>query len=117
MNPTVYNISSCVNQPLIKSPTENQCPYRRLHLHGPGLPDLVLARVQIESLVLQNLPLAHDVPHVSVEEVLQRRDDGLVAASDVSALNFAQRVFGLTHADQCGTWKMEIAFFIIKFNF
>ena len=31
--------------------------HRRLQLHGPGLPDLVLAGVQVQPLVLKDLPL------------------------------------------------------------
>ena len=74
--------------------------HRRLELHGPGLADLVLADVEVEALVLEDLALAHDVLHLGVEEARERRDERVVAAADVVALVLAQRLLGLTHADQ-----------------
>ena len=71
-----------------------------MELHRSGLADFVLARVQIEPFVLQDLPLAGDVLHFALEEGLQRGDQTLVTAPDVVPLALAQRLFGLTDPDQ-----------------
>ena len=78
--------------------------HRRLELHAAGLADAVLARVQIQTLVLQDLPLPHDVLHLAVEEDLERGDDRVVAATDVVPLQLTQGLLGLPDAYQCRTW-------------
>ena len=45
--------------------------YRRLQLHGPGLPDLVLAGVQVQPLVLKDLPLLQILFKVSYMAALK----------------------------------------------
>ena len=60
--------------------------YRCLIQHGTSLPHSVLTSVQVQPLVLQDLPLSHDVPHLPVEEPGEGRDHPLVTSSDVLLL-------------------------------
>ena len=77
--------------------------HRRLKLHAPGLPDSILARVQVQTLVFQDLPFPHDVFHLPVQKGVERGDDGVVATADVIPLQLAQRLLGLPDSDQCRT--------------
>ena len=54
-----------------------------LVLHAPGLPDLVLAGVQVQPLVLQHLPLPHDVLHLTIKKPLKRSNESLISSPDV----------------------------------
>ena len=60
--------------------------YRRLIQHSPSLPHSVLTSVQVQSLVLQDLPLSHDVLHLPLQEPGEGGDHPLVASSDVFLL-------------------------------
>ena len=60
--------------------------YRGLIQHTAGFPHSVLTSVQVESLVLQDLPLPHDVLHLPVQEPGEGRDHPLVASPDVLLL-------------------------------
>ena len=64
--------------------------YRGLIQHTAGFPHSVLTSVQVESLVLQDLPLPHDVPHLPVQEPGEGGDQALIASSDVLLLQQAQ---------------------------
>lgn len=74
--------------------------HRWLHLHGSGLANLVLGRVQIQPLVLQDLSLPQDVPHVTVQELLERSNESVVTTSDKVAFNLAQGLLCLSHSNQ-----------------
>ena len=60
--------------------------YRGLIQHSTSLPHSVLTSVQVQSLVLQDLPLSHDVPHLPVQEPGEGGDHPLVTSSDVFLL-------------------------------
>ena len=64
--------------------------HRGLIQHTAGFPHSVLTSVQVESLVLQDLPLPHDVPHLPVQEPGEGRDHPLVTRPDVFLLQQSQ---------------------------
>ena len=64
--------------------------YRWLIQHSTSLPHSVLTGVQVQSLVLQDLPLSHDVLHLSLQEPGEGGDHPLVTSSDVFLLQQAQ---------------------------
>ena len=60
--------------------------HRSLVQHTPSFSHSVLASVKVESLVLQDLPLPHDVLHLPVQEPGEGGDHPLVASPDVLLL-------------------------------
>ena len=64
--------------------------YRWLIQHSTSLPHSVLTGVQVQSLVLQDLPLPHDVLHLPVKEPGEGRDHPLISGPDVLLLQESQ---------------------------
>ena len=54
--------------------------------HAPRLPHTILAGVQVQSLVLQDLPFPHDVLHLAIQEPGQGCHHALIATTYVLLL-------------------------------